>query len=73
VITGDVTQIDLSTSHASGLVEIQTILQGVPDLSFVYLQERDVVRHHLVREIIRAFDEHEKAQPPRTQQGSGPA
>ncbi len=61
VITGDVTQIDLGAQHASGLVEIQAILKGVPDLSFVYLNERDVVRHHLVREIIRAFDEHEKA------------
>jgi phosphate starvation-inducible PhoH-like protein len=60
VITGDVTQIDLATHHASGLVEIQAILKGVPDLSFVYLNERDVVRHHLVREIIRAFDDHEK-------------
>ena len=61
VITGDITQIDLATEHASGLVEIQSILKGVPDLSFVYLNERDVVRHHLVREIIRAFDEHGKA------------
>ena len=58
VITGDITQIDLSANHPSGLVEIQTILKKVPDLSFVYLNERDVVRHHLVREIIRAFDEH---------------
>jgi phosphate starvation-inducible protein PhoH and related proteins len=58
VITGDVTQIDLGAQHASGLVEIQSILKGVPDLSFVYLNERDVVRHHLVREIIRAFEEH---------------
>ena len=61
VITGDVTQIDLGAQHASGLVEIQSILKGVPDLSFVYLNDRDVVRHHLVREIIRAFDEHEKS------------
>jgi phosphate starvation-inducible PhoH-like protein len=60
VITGDVTQIDLGKQHASGLVEIQAILKGVPDLSFVYLNERDVVRHHLVREVIRAFEEHEK-------------
>jgi len=58
VITGDVTQIDLGAQHASGLVEIQSILKGVQDLSFVYLNERDVVRHHLVREIIRAFEEH---------------
>jgi phosphate starvation-inducible PhoH-like protein len=43
----------------SGLVEVQNILKGVHDLSFVYLNERDVVRHHLVREIIRAFELHE--------------
>ena len=61
VITGDITQIDLGTQHASGLVEIQDILKHVPNLSFVYLNERDVVRHHLVREIIRAFDEHDKS------------
>ena len=61
VITGDVTQIDLGAQHASGLVEIQSILKDVEDLSFVYLNERDVVRHHLVREIIRAFDEHGKS------------
>jgi len=59
VITGDVTQIDLGASLASGLVEVQSILKGVQDLSFVYLNERDVVRHHLVREIIRAFDQHQ--------------
>jgi len=59
VITGDVTQIDLGASMVSGLVEVQNILRGVHDLSFVYLNERDVVRHHLVREIIRAFEEHE--------------
>jgi phosphate starvation-inducible protein PhoH and related proteins len=60
VITGDVTQIDLGAQHASGLVEIQTVLAGVADISFIYLNERDVVRHHLVREIVRAFDEHGK-------------
>jgi phosphate starvation-inducible PhoH-like protein len=59
VITGDVTQIDLGASMISGLVEVQNILKGVHDLSFVYLNERDVVRHHLVREIIRAFELHE--------------
>jgi len=61
VITGDVTQIDLGAQHQSGLVEAQAILHAVPDLSFVYLDERDVVRHHLVREIIRAFDAHDRA------------
>ena len=61
VITGDVTQIDLAAQMQSGLVEAQAILHDVPDLAFVYLNERDVVRHHLVREIIRAFDVHDKA------------
>jgi phosphate starvation-inducible PhoH-like protein len=60
VITGDVTQIDLHTEHASGLVEVQKILRRVSDLGFVYLTERDVVRHPLVREIILAFEEHEQ-------------
>ncbi|HEU4764060.1 MAG TPA: PhoH family protein [Candidatus Eisenbacteria bacterium] len=60
VITGDVTQIDLGASMVSGLVEVQNILKGVHDLTFDYLNERDVVRHHLVREIIRAFEEHEE-------------
>jgi len=64
VITGDITQIDLGAQHASGLVEIQAILSGVADLSFVYLNERDVVRHHLVREIVRAFDEHGRTEDP---------
>jgi phosphate starvation-inducible PhoH-like protein len=61
VITGDITQIDLGTQHVSGLVEIQAVLAGMADISFIYLNERDVVRHHLVREIVRAFDEHGKA------------
>ncbi len=69
VITGDVTQIDLGVEHASGLVEIQSILHEVPGIEFVYLTERDVVRHHLVREIIRAFDEHEATHEPKRGNG----
>jgi phosphate starvation-inducible protein PhoH and related proteins len=71
VITGDVTQIDLPSSRGSGLVEIQRILHGVPEISFVYFSDQDVVRHHLVSTIIRAYDAHEarKASPPPT----GPA
>jgi len=71
VITGDVTQIDLGTQLQSGLVEAQDILHSVPDLSFVYLNERDVVRHHLVREIIRAFDEHDKSSGNASNNGRG--
>lgn len=58
VITGDVTQIDLPDSSDSGLVRIQPILQDVKEICFLYLTYRDVVRHHLVQRIIRAFDEY---------------
>ena len=56
VITGDITQIDLPDPGASGLVQIQKILAGVEGVKFVYLSEQDVVRHKLVRDIIRAYD-----------------
>lgn len=59
VITGDVTQIDLPASRHSGLVEVQTILRNVPEIEFVYFSHQDVVRHHLVSSIIRAYDAHE--------------
>lgn len=55
VITGDVTQIDLEDPGASGLVQVRPILEGIPGIAFVELAERDVARHHLVREIIQAF------------------
>jgi phosphate starvation-inducible PhoH-like protein len=55
-ITGDVTQIDLREPDKSGLVRIQTILSHMPDIKFVYFHPEDVVRHRLVRDIIRAFD-----------------
>jgi phosphate starvation-inducible PhoH-like protein len=58
VITGDVTQIDLPTARRSGLVEAVDILQSVNGLAFVHFDESDVVRHHLVQRIIRAYDEH---------------
>jgi len=58
VITGDVTQIDLPNARRSGLLEAIDILKNVQGLSFVYFDESDVVRHHLVQRIIRAYDEH---------------
>ena len=58
VITGDVTQIDLPNARRSGLLEAIDILKDVQGLSFVYFDEADVVRHHLVQRIIRAYDEH---------------
>jgi len=58
VITGDVTQIDLPSARRSGLLEAIDVLKNVQGLSFVYFDESDVVRHHLVQRIIRAYDEH---------------
>lgn len=60
IITGDITQIDLPESMNSGLVQIQSILRNIEGLKFVYLTENDVVRHRLVREIIQAYDQHQK-------------
>ncbi|MBL8978099.1 MAG: PhoH family protein [Gemmatimonadetes bacterium] len=60
VVTGDKTQIDLPRREDSGLVQIERILPGVDGIAFCYLDETDVVRHRLVREIIRAYadDQH---------------
>jgi len=58
VITGDITQIDLPSARRSGLLEAVDILKTVEGLTFVYFDEGDVVRHHLVQRIIRAYDEH---------------
>ena len=59
VVTGDVTQIDLDDQKASGLVRIQKILKGVKGIEFVYLTEKDVVRHRLVQAIIKAYEKYE--------------
>src|SRR5436305_2861849 len=58
VITGDVTQIDLPSARRSGLLEAIDVLKSVEGLSFVYFDQGDVVRHHLVQRIIQAYDEH---------------
>lgn len=60
IITGDITQVDLPDSMASGLIQIQSILRNIEGLRFIYLTENDVVRHRLVREIIKAYDQHEQ-------------
>ena len=57
VITGDVTQIDLPNARRSGLLEAIDILKDVNGLAFVHFDETDVVRHHLVQRIVRAYDE----------------
>jgi phosphate starvation-inducible PhoH-like protein len=57
VVTGDVTQIDLPQQKTSGLVDALVVLKGIPGMEMVWLGRADVVRHRLVQEIIRAYEE----------------
>jgi phosphate starvation-inducible PhoH-like protein len=61
VVTGDITQIDLPNGRRSGLVEAVEVVGRVHGISFVYFTERDVVRHSLVQQIIRAYEEFDQA------------
>ena len=56
VVTGDITQVDLPVENGSGLIEIQNILSGIEGIEFVYFSEKDVVRHKLVQDIVKAYD-----------------
>jgi phosphate starvation-inducible PhoH-like protein len=60
VITGDITQIDLPAGKESGLIEAGKIIRDIKGLCFVYFSEKDVVRHKLVQEIIKAYEKFEK-------------
>jgi len=55
VITGDKTQIDLPAREQSGLIQIERILRGIEGIGFHYLSDADVIRHRLVREIVKAY------------------
>ena len=57
VITGDITQTDLPVGKPSGLIETKNILQGIDGIKFVFFSKTDVVRHRLVQEIIKAYEE----------------
>lgn len=59
VVTGDITQIDLPKGAGSGLVEAKRVLSGVEGVEFSYLTEVDVVRHELVKRIIKAYSDYE--------------
>ena len=65
VITGDITQIDLPRGMTSGLVEAIAVLNGVSGISFVYFDEKDVVRHRLVQSVIKAYEAFGAAQTTR--------
>ena len=69
VVTGDITQIDLTSRKLSGLVRIQEILTDIKGIEFVYLNESDVVRHRLVREVIKAFERYARAREKQVQEG----
>jgi phosphate starvation-inducible PhoH-like protein len=58
VVTGDITQIDLPNAKRSGLLEVIDVLKTVNGISFVHFDESDVVRHHLVQRIVRAYEDH---------------
>jgi len=60
VVTGDITQIDLPENKRSGLREVVEILKDIKGIEFVYLTDRDVVRHELVQKIVRAYDKYDR-------------
>ena len=71
IVTGDVTQIDLPRTTASGLIQALKILRNVKGTGRVEFEKKDIVRHHLVQRIVEAYerhDEEERATPPQQQQ-----
>ena len=62
VVTGDLTQIDLPNPKRSGLLEALHVLDGVEGIRFCHFEDTDVVRHHLVQRIVRAYDSYGRAQ-----------
>jgi phosphate starvation-inducible PhoH-like protein len=62
VITGDLTQTDLPNPKKSGLLEALNVLSGVEGIRFCHFEDVDVVRHHLVQRIVRAYDSYGRAQ-----------
>ncbi len=73
VVTGDITQVDLPEDKVSGLVEVQGILRGIEGIEFVYFSDRDVVRHRLVQDIIKAYEKREERRNrPRDRERQGP-
>lgn len=57
IVTGDCTQIDLPLSQKSGLVEACRILKDVPDIAFIFMNEKDIIRHRLVTRIVKAYEQ----------------
>ena len=57
VVTGDITQIDLPAGRVSGMIEAMNVVRHVEGIAFVYFDERDVVRHNLVQQIVKAYEQ----------------
>lgn len=64
VITGDITQVDLPRERNSGLIHVQKVLKAIEEIKFIYFSEKDVVRHDLVKKIVRAYDENDARNSP---------
>jgi phosphate starvation-inducible PhoH-like protein len=71
VVTGDVTQIDLPPGKKSGLVEALEVCGKIDGIGIAQFNEKDVVRHNLVQQIIRAYEEYDGSQPQRSSGGNG--
>jgi len=69
VVTGDITQVDLPSDRVSGLIEVKDVLRDIDGIAFVYFDDKDVVRHRLVQDIIKAYDRYQ----PLGASDSGPA
>ncbi len=61
VVTGDITQVDLPKGVSSGLEQAREVLKDIDGISFIYLSDKDVVRHELVQKVIKAYERHENA------------
>ena len=71
VITGDITQVDLPPDRPSGLVEARDILRNIDGIAFCAFTEQDVVRHPLVRQVIRAYEQRNRERGEKPEQGHG--
>jgi phosphate starvation-inducible PhoH-like protein len=64
IVTGDMTQVDLPRNQQSGLSDAYHILKNIPGIAFIHLDSSDVVRHKLVREIIKAYEKDDEKKRP---------
>ena len=55
IVTGDITQVDLPKQQVSGLIHVQSVLNDIPGIDFIYLDNSDIIRHKLVSRIINAY------------------